>query len=107
MVTQEQWDQWDQEDMMALMEFQELMEYQDIQVPREREDIWVSTNTEMINQNTYANVNHFHVLVFFFCRGFYSDTENHQYQITTLIIAFQSAPMNVRLMANFDASFCL
>ena len=53
MDTQEQWDQWDQEDMMDLMEFQELMEYQDIQVPREREDIWVSANTEMINQNTY------------------------------------------------------
>ena len=54
--------QWDQEDMM---QSQVLMEYQDTMELREREDIWVSANTEMINQNTYATVNHFHVPVFF------------------------------------------
>ena len=70
MDTQEQWDQWDQEDMMDLMEFQELMEYQDIQVLRAREDIWVSTNTEMMYQTTYIAVNHEHVSVFVFAKVF-------------------------------------
>ena len=41
--------QWGQEDMI---ESQVLMEYQDTMELRERGDIWVSANTEMIYQNT-------------------------------------------------------